>query len=101
MKSNSPWRKSSFSSGAQSACVEVATADGVLVRDTTDRAGFTLTVTPSAWQAFVSGLRKLAADKREGRPGHRSGPFLRSGVWAPAPRMPLDGPHSHAAVFTP
>lgn len=53
---NSEWRKSSYSSnGAQ--CVEVGTADAVLVRDTTDRVGFTLSVTGAAWTAFLATLR--------------------------------------------
>ena len=38
------WRKSSFS-GQNGSCVETASADGViLVRDTTDRQGVTLSV---------------------------------------------------------
>ena len=55
--SNSPWRKSSFSSGNGGACVEVATAGAVLVRDTTDRGGFTLSLPAGAWTAFVRTLR--------------------------------------------
>jgi hypothetical protein len=37
--------------------VEVASAGTVLVRDTTDRAGFTLTIPASAWRAFTGGIR--------------------------------------------
>jgi hypothetical protein len=37
MESN--WRKSSYSGDNGGACVEVASADAVLVRDTTDRSG--------------------------------------------------------------
>jgi hypothetical protein len=51
------WRKSSYSNGGGNACVEVGNGNGVLVRDTTDRQGFTLTVTSDAWQAFVTGLK--------------------------------------------
>jgi hypothetical protein len=51
------WRKSSFSSGNGGACVEVATAGGVLIRDTTDREGLTLSVHADAWTAFLSTLR--------------------------------------------
>jgi hypothetical protein len=51
------WRKSSFS-GQNGSCVETASGNGViLVRDTTDRQGLTLTVTSEAWQAFVAGLK--------------------------------------------
>jgi hypothetical protein len=55
----SDWRKSSYS-GAQAgtSCVELATASqGVAVRDTTDRAGFTLSVPADAWTAFLATLR--------------------------------------------
>jgi hypothetical protein len=51
------WRKSSYSSANGGACVEVATTDSVLVRDTTDRAGSTLSVPTLAWTAFLSTLR--------------------------------------------
>lgn len=51
------WRKSSYSSGAQSACVEVASASAVLVRDTTDREGCTLTVGAAAWTRFLATIR--------------------------------------------
>ena len=51
------WRKSSFS-GSNGSCVETASDDGVvLVRDTTDRDGCTLSIAADAWQAFVSTLR--------------------------------------------
>ena len=51
------WRKSSYSGGNGGSCVEVATADGVAVRDTTDREGFTLEVPADAWRAFTGTLR--------------------------------------------
>jgi hypothetical protein len=51
------WRKSSFSSGNGGACVEVATAGAVLIRDTTDREALTLSVQAGAWTAFLSTLR--------------------------------------------
>jgi hypothetical protein len=51
------WRKSSYSDGNGGACVEVASADGVAVRDTTDRDGMTLQFTADAWQEFVRRLR--------------------------------------------
>lgn len=51
------WRKSSYSNGGEATCVEVGTADGVLIRDTTDRGGVTLSVPASAWQEFTAGLK--------------------------------------------
>jgi hypothetical protein len=51
------WRKSSFSGANGGSCVEVATADGVAVRDTTDRDGGTLIFTTDAWSAFLGTLR--------------------------------------------
>jgi hypothetical protein len=52
------WRKSSYSTGGDSNCVEVAAdARSILVRDTTDRDGGTLTLTPSAWSKFIGTIR--------------------------------------------
>ena len=53
------WRKSSHSNGAGANCVEVGTAaGGVLVRDTTNRAGGTLGFSAAAWRAFTGGLKQ-------------------------------------------
>jgi hypothetical protein len=51
------WRKSTHSDGQGGNCVEVASAAAVLVRDTTDRAGFTLTIPAAAWRAFTGSIR--------------------------------------------
>ncbi|RKR91528.1 uncharacterized protein DUF397 [Micromonospora pisi] len=53
------WRKSTKSGNNGGDCVEVADnlAGVVLVRDTKDRDGGTLTFAPDAWRAFV-GLAK-------------------------------------------
>ncbi|MGW4464704.1 DUF397 domain-containing protein [Micromonospora sp. NPDC004704] len=53
------WRKSSRSNGQGGNCVEVADnlSGRVLVRDTKNRDGGTLTFAPDAWRAFV-GLAK-------------------------------------------
>ena len=51
------WRKSTYSDGNGGACVEVASAQGVMVRDTTDRGGVTLSVPAEAWQRFTATLR--------------------------------------------
>jgi Domain of unknown function (DUF397) len=52
------WRKSSYSDGNGGACVETASGDGViLVRDTTNRDGGTLTFTAQVWHTFATSLR--------------------------------------------
>ncbi len=52
------WRKSTYSEGNGGSCVETAAGDGVLlVRDTTNRDGGTLTFTTGAWQEFTRRLR--------------------------------------------
>ena len=51
------WRKSSYSGANGGQCVEVASADAIMVRDTTDRDGGTLAFAADAWQRFVSKLR--------------------------------------------
>jgi hypothetical protein len=75
--SHAPWRKSSYSGNGNN-CVEVATwrkasysnnggncveagvaeVGWVLVRDTTDRAGGTLSFPVSAWWVFAEGLKQ-------------------------------------------
>jgi hypothetical protein len=52
------WRKSSYSDGNGGDCVEAASGEClILVRDTADRNGTTLTVPDDAWQAFTASLR--------------------------------------------
>jgi hypothetical protein len=52
------WRKSTYSGGNGGECVETASADGViLVRDTTNRDGMTLTIPARAWRALLVSLR--------------------------------------------
>jgi hypothetical protein len=46
------WRKSTYSGSNGGDCVEVASADGVRVRDTKDRDGVTLSFTAEAWEQF-------------------------------------------------
>jgi Domain of unknown function (DUF397) len=50
------WRKSSYSGDNGGACVEVASADSVLVRDTTDRSGPVMTFSADAWRAFTTAI---------------------------------------------
>lgn len=52
------WRKSTYSDANGNECIEVATAPhGVAVRDTTNRAGVTLSVPSAAWTAFLATVR--------------------------------------------
>jgi hypothetical protein len=51
------WRKSSYSTGSGGQCVETASREGlVMVRDTANRGGVTLTVPACAWTAFTRSL---------------------------------------------
>jgi hypothetical protein len=52
------WRKSTYSDANGADCVEAATAAGrILVRDTTDRGGVVLSISPDAWRRLTSALR--------------------------------------------
>ena len=52
------WRKSSFSDANGGSCVETANGNGtILVRDTTNRDGRTLTFTAQAWRAFTTDIK--------------------------------------------
>lgn len=53
MSSQRAWKKSSYSGGGQNECVEVAAGAHVLVRDTKNRDGGTLTLPVEGWTAFV------------------------------------------------
>ena len=56
------WRKSTYSDGNGGSCVEVAgAARVVLVRDTKDRNGGTLTFSAQAWRAFAELLKRRLA----------------------------------------
>ena len=51
------WRKATYSNGGEN-CVETANGSGVvLVRDTKDRDGGTLTFGIGAWERFTASLR--------------------------------------------
>ena len=53
------WRKSSYSKGGGSACVEVAlTVTGAAVRDSKNVSGPTIDFPVSEWQAFVASLAR-------------------------------------------
>jgi hypothetical protein len=52
------WRKASYSSNGGAECVEVTCHENrVLVRDTKDRTGPVLRVTPQAWRAFAGQIK--------------------------------------------
>ena len=52
-----PWRKSSYSGTNGGDCVEAADMGGrILVRDTTDRGGVVLSISPETWRRFTSTL---------------------------------------------
>ena len=52
------WRKSSYSGDNGGACVEIASsAEVVLVRDTTDRGGPTITFSADAWRSFTTSIK--------------------------------------------
>ncbi|HUN35121.1 MAG TPA: DUF397 domain-containing protein [Trebonia sp.] len=56
--SRAGWRKSSYSGNNGGNCVEVGNAaPGVLVRDTTDRAGVALSLPAGAWRALLAEVR--------------------------------------------
>lgn len=72
------WRKSSYSGGNGGSCVEVANADEVLVRDTTDRSGPVLRFTPDAWRRFAVQVKRSLAPEPDGAalvPSGRGRPF--------------------------
>ena len=51
-----PWRISNWSNGTN--CVEVAVvSESVLIRDTKNRSGSALSVSPLAWQEFVEAIQ--------------------------------------------
>jgi Domain of unknown function (DUF397) len=52
------WRTSSYSSGDGGQCVEVASGDAIVVRDTTDRPGPVLSFAADAWRTFVVSVRR-------------------------------------------
>ena len=52
-----PWRKSSYSGTSGGSCVEAADmGNRILVRDTTDRGGVVLSISPDAWLRFTGTL---------------------------------------------
>jgi hypothetical protein len=58
MRSELSWRKSSYSGGSGGNCVELAAEPNgrVLIRDTKDRSGPVLAVSPAAFRELVNRL---------------------------------------------
>jgi Domain of unknown function (DUF397) len=54
------WRKSSYSGANGAQCVEVASADAVLVRDSKDPDGPRLAFGREAWELFAAKVRAEA-----------------------------------------
>jgi hypothetical protein len=52
------WRTSSYSNANGGQCVEVASHDGVTVRDTTNRDSGALAFTAQAWRAFSAQIKE-------------------------------------------
>jgi hypothetical protein len=56
------WRKSSYSGNGGGNCVEAGSLPGaVLVRDTTNRDGGTVTFDAQAWRAFATRIKNDSA----------------------------------------
>ena len=53
------WVKSSYS-GSQANCVEVTVRDRIMIRDSKDRTGRVLRLTPTAWRQFAEQLKAAA-----------------------------------------
>jgi hypothetical protein len=52
------WRTSTYSNANGGQCVEVSSAEGVMVRDTVNRDGFALSVPADAWRALLLSLKR-------------------------------------------
>jgi hypothetical protein len=65
MTRDTGWFKSSYSAGGSESCVEVWIADSIGVRDSKNRDGGALWLTPTAWGAFLAAAPTV---HRPGRP---------------------------------
>ena len=55
------WRKSTYSGANGGDCVEVASTDVIMVRDTRDRGGVIMAVPAEAWRGFTALLKQARA----------------------------------------
>jgi hypothetical protein len=51
------WRKSTHSDANGGDCIEVASTNIIMIRDSMNRAGAILAVTAEAWQRFTGSLK--------------------------------------------
>ena len=51
------WRKSTYSDANGGDCIEVASTDDIMVRDSKDRDGTCLSVSVEVWQMFTASLK--------------------------------------------
>lgn len=60
------WRKSTYSGANGGDCVEVASDDAIMVRDTAERGGPVLTFTSDSWRTFTEtiGRGRQQRDRR-------------------------------------
>jgi hypothetical protein len=58
MANEPAWRVATYTGGNGGDCVEVGDADrAILIRDSKDRTGGTLTFTTANWQSFTNSLK--------------------------------------------
>lgn len=75
------WRKSTYSGGSGTDCVEVTDTVGrVLVRDTKDRDGATLSVPATEWRTFTARLKRTQKADPTTRQHSSQGPALPGGA---------------------
>lgn len=86
------WRKSSYSGNGGGNCVEVGHDTGrVLVRDTKNRAGGTLSVPADAWREFAEELkRSLPLARQSARHPNAGWPGAAFATWLVVPPRPED-----------
>ncbi len=60
------WRKSSYSGANGAQCVEVASADAVLVRDSRDPVGPHLAFGREAWESFAAKVKAGSLARHRG-----------------------------------
>jgi Domain of unknown function (DUF397) len=78
------WRKSTHSGGNGGDCIEVATADAVLVRDSKDRDGQVLAFTSATWTRFLAILSRLGSNTISPRKTIRPSDRPPKGKWSAA-----------------
>jgi hypothetical protein len=94
------WRKSSYSGNGGSSCIEVASDGAVMVRDTKDRTGPVLHLSPAAWRRFADQVKcSLAPGADDEGPG-RSHPDRTEAFAYPGRTGDADGRIARAKIVT-